>query len=304
VFHTEDDLLTELTACGFDFHTNLSEIAKKFPPVPNWGYENQLVIHYPLIRPFAGLVGEYKINLHDALAMQRPVDYWSAEFHPSMDLDDNFDLALNALTPLLGPGTPSDASNTKAREWDIGCFRIRIIAWPRELNSGFTNVYEGKNPYLWISTNIYVESRLPRIQRTEDYDLAQVQSQRLLPELSFRAFAPHYTYRNTLALEQSIGEHDSYCLCGPTHFRILTKESTLVIPRTEIEAVELGIAHPARGGGYWELALLTKPPEDKDAKPYRIAIHTNYSRNGGLPEAKSLAKGLGLPLKETSWFDE
>lgn len=269
--------------------------------MPNWGYENQLVIHYPLIRPFANLVSEYKINMHDDLALRRPNTYWSAEFHPSMDMDDNFDLALNALTPLLGPGTPSHASNTKDREWDIGCFRIRIIAWPRELNSGFTNVYEGKNPYLWISTNIYIESRLPRIQRTEDYDLTAVKAKALLPGLSFQAYAPHYLYRNSLRLEKALAKEENYCWIDESHLRILTQESTVVVPRQEIESVELGIAHPARGGGYWEIALSTLPPA---SKPYRFAIHTTYGPSGGKAEATELAKALSVPLTEASWFDD
>jgi hypothetical protein len=302
VFHKEDDLLTELTACGFDFHSNLSEIANRFPPVPNWGYQDQLVIHYPLTRPFAGLAPEYKISLHEDLALQRPVSFWHAEFHPSMDMDDNFDLALKALAPLFGPGAPSQASNTKDREWEIGCFRLRIVAWPRERNKGFKNVYEGKNPYLWISTNIYIESRFPRIERTEAYGLAQGQAHRLLPELHFRAQAPHYTYRNTITLENSLTQEESYCFYDGAHLRILSKESTLVVPHQEIEAVELGIAYPARGGGYWELALQTKPAGA--TQPYRIALHTNYSRGGGQEEAKGLASALGVPLKESSWLDE
>ncbi len=302
MFHTEDDLLTELTACGFDFHSNLSEIAKKNPPVPNWGYKDQLVILYPLTRPFAGLAQEYKISLHEDLAFQRPVSFWSAEFHPSAGVDENFDLALNALTPLLGPGAPSQANNTKDREWDIGCFRLRIVAWPRERNKGFKNVYEGKNPYLWISTNIYIESRLPRIHRTENYGLIEGQAHRLLPDLTFRAHAPHYTFRNSLSLENSLAQEASYCFHDGAHLRILTQQSTLVVPRQEIVAVELGIAYPARGGGYWELALITQPTGTD--KPYRFAIHTNYSRGGGQAEAKLLAKALGVPLKETSWLDE
>ncbi|MEJ1933442.1 hypothetical protein WDZ92_24850, partial [Nostoc sp. NIES-2111] len=145
MFHSEDDLLTELTACGFDFSSNLSAIAQKFPPVPNWGYANQLVIPYPLTRPFANLASEYKISLHEELALLRPVSSWYAEFHPTQDLDSNFDRALQALTPLLGPGTAGQATNTRDREWEIGCFRLRIVAWPRDRNRGFQNVYEGKN---------------------------------------------------------------------------------------------------------------------------------------------------------------
>lgn len=302
MFHTEDDLLTELKACGFDFYTNLAEIAKRIPPVPNWGYQDQLVIHYPLIRPFAGLAHEYKISLREDLDRQRPVSFWSAELHPSMDMDDNFDLALHALTPLLGPGSSSQASNTKDREWELGCFRLRIVAWPRERNKGFKNVYEGKNPYLWISTNIYIESRLPRIHRTENFGLMEGQAHRLLPDLTFRAQAPHYTYRNTSSLENSLAKEASYCFYDGAHLRILSKESTLVVPRQEIEAVELGIAYPARGGGYWELALITQPTGTD--KPYRFAIHTNYSRGGGQTEAKLLADALNVPLKESSWLDE
>lgn len=300
MFHSEDDLLTELTACGFDFSSNLSAIAQKFPPVPNWGYANQLVIPYPLTRPFANLASEYKISLHEELALLRPVSSWYAEFHPTQDLDSNFDRALQALTPLFGPGTAGQATNTRDREWEIGCFRLRIVAWPRDRNRGFQNVYEGKNPYLWISTNIYIESRLPRLARTESY--RPHPSHLLLPELNFRAYAPHYNYRNTQELEASLAPEVALCCYDGTHVRLLSREHTIVIPHHEVEAVELGIAYPARGGGYWELALITKPTGT--TQPYRVAIHTNYARGGGQAEAQALAAALRVPCRESSWLDE
>jgi hypothetical protein len=293
--------VTELAACGFDFHTNLGTIAERFPPVPNWGNEKQPVVCYPLLRPFAGLASEYKISLHDDLDRLRPASYWFAEFQPTMDVDGNFALAVRALSALLGPGSEGDASNTKEREWRIGCFRIRAIAWPRQLNRKSTNVYEGKNPYLWISANIYVESLLPRIERTEDYDLASLRSKRLLPELVFRPQSPHYSYRNSLALESSLGEGESYCLLDESHLRIVVRETTFLIPRGEIVAVELGVARPARGGGYWEIALHTQPV---GGRPYRFAIHLTYGRRGEGREAEKLARALGVPLQESEWLDD
>ncbi len=293
--------MTELTACGFDFHNNLGIIAEKFPPVPNWGYERQPVVRYPLTRPFAGLASEYKISLHDDLDRLRPANYWYAEFHPTQHLDDNFALAVRQLTALLGPGAEGHAGNTKEREWGIGCFRIRAIAWPRELNRSSSNVYEGRNPYLWISTNIYVESLLPRIARTEDYDLASLQSRRLLPGLYFRPQAPHYSYRNSLAMEATLGKDDSYCFLDESHLRVVTRETTVVTPRAEIVAVELGVARPARGGGYWEIALHTHPA---GGRPYRFTIHLTYGRDVGRREAEQLARALGVPLQESEWLDD
>jgi hypothetical protein len=165
---TEEQLMDLLRECGFDFTSNARDIAVRFPQEADWGVPSFQVLPFRLARPFAGFGEVWKIPLNRGVEFDLPPTQYFHEFHPTKDARSNFDQALEPLTALLGPGRSGTSTNVYERTWPIGFFTIRVISWPRELNSRFRNSYEGHNPYLWISAKVYIEPSFPFVHPGED----------------------------------------------------------------------------------------------------------------------------------------
>ena len=164
----EEELLTTLEDHGFDFTSTVREIEARFPKELEWGVPGFQVLPYRLLRPLAGLGEIWKIPITRDVEFDLPPTRYQHSFHRTDDAKGNHNLAVAVLTPLLGGGKLSAATNVYGRCWRVGFFEIRVTTWPRELNRSGHNAFQGKDPYLWTSANVTIEPDFPFVRFSED----------------------------------------------------------------------------------------------------------------------------------------
>lgn len=105
-----------------------------------------------------GLKVSLRANFDRNLCASVPLIYFSCQVHISDDTDANLAHAASQLEAVLGRGTDSSVSNTRARRWDDGYARIEAITWPRELQfAGLSNPAHKRHPFLAFSCHVSIQ---------------------------------------------------------------------------------------------------------------------------------------------------
>lgn len=242
-----------LEACGFDFTSTTRGIARRFPPELDWGVPSSTILPFQVKKPFAGFGPIWKIPVNREIDYDLPPTMYTHEFHPTDDVRSNFDRAAQQLTAVLGEGQVGGASNAFERSWRIDLFTIRTIAWPRERNTTFWNVYEGHNPYLWISSTVYVQRDFPFIRATVD---ASEPIHRLMgPTVDYRIVCNSSVY----ARRNLVSGPSGTMVVGMTDdaFVVRAEDRSIRVPLGEIQHVVHTRMTPGRFAGSSSLALNT-----------------------------------------------
>jgi hypothetical protein len=248
---SEPQLLALFESCGFDFAATVRDIAVRFPQELDWGVPSSLVLPFQLTQSFAGFGPIWKVPVNREVDFDLPPATYFYEFHPTGDMKTNFDRAVGQLTPVLGEGQVTSASNASERTWRIGLFTIRVIAWPKEKNAMYTNAYEGHNPYLWIDAKIYVRPDFPFAHPTEDAVQPLHELFTSAPGYTLVCESPVYTRRNRVA-----GARDTVVVGTRDDALIIRAEDRSVrIPVGEIQQVVLTRLTPAQFSGSSSLSL-------------------------------------------------
>jgi hypothetical protein len=226
---SEEQLIDVFRKCGFDFTSNASDIAVRFPKELDWGWFQ--VLPFQLTRAFAGLGSVWKIPVNCALELDLPPTRYVQEFHPTGDVRENFEQAVEKLAALLGPGDPGKSTNVYERNWQVGFFRISVMSWPRELNRTSTNASEGRNPYLGISANISINPAFPFVCPSED---AGTPMRALIwPSKNYRLICKSLVYARRNLVSAPAGTFVAGLVPGA--FLIRTEDRTVRIPLDQIQ---------------------------------------------------------------------
>lgn len=248
---SEQQLLELFESCGFDFTAIVRDIATRFPQEFDWGVPSSVVLPFQLTQPFAGFGPIWKVPVSREVDFDLPPATYFHEFHPTDDMKTNFDRAVGQLTPVLGAGQVTSASNAFERTWRIGLFTIRVIAWPKEKNAMYSNAYEGHNPYLWIDAKIYVRPDFPFAHPTEDAAQPLHELFTSAPGRTLVCASPVYTRRNRVS-----GAPDTVVVGTRDDALIIRAEDRSVrIPLGEIQQVVLTRLTPAQFSGSSSLSL-------------------------------------------------
>jgi hypothetical protein len=248
---SEPQLLALFESCGFDFTATVRDIAVRFPQELDWGVPSSVVLPFQLTQPFAGFGPIWKVPVNREVDFDLPPATYFYEFHPTDDMKTNFDRAVGQLTPVLGGGQVTSASNAFERTWRIGLFTIRVIAWPKEKNAMYTNAYEGHNPYLWIDAKIYVRPDFPFAHPTEDAAQPLHELFTSAPGYTLVCASPVYTRRNLVA-----GARDTVVAGTRDDALIIRAEDRSErIPLGEIQQIVLTRLTPAQFSGSSSLSL-------------------------------------------------
>jgi hypothetical protein len=248
---SEPQLLALFESCGFDFTATVRDIAVRFPQELDWGVPSVVVLPFQLTQPFAGFGPIWKVPVSRDVNFDLPPTTYVHEFHPTDDMKTNFDRAVDQLTAVFGQGQNASASNAFERCWRIGLFTIRAIAWPKEKNAMYSNVYEGHNPYLWLDAKIYVRPDFPFAHPTEDAAQPLQELFTSAPGYTLVCASPEYTRRNRVA-----GARDTVVVGTRDGALIIRAEDRSVrIPIEEIQQVILTRLTPAQFSGSSSLSL-------------------------------------------------
>jgi hypothetical protein len=250
---SEPQLLALFESCGFDFTATVRDIAVRFPQELDWGVPSVVVLPFQLTQPFAGFGPIWKVPVSRDVNFDLPPTMYVHEFHPTDDMKTNFDRAVEQLTAVFGQGQNASASNAFERCWRIGLFTIRVIAWPKEKNAMYSNVYEGHNPYLWMDAKIYVRPDFPFAHPTEDAGQPLHELFTSVPGYALICASPEYTRRNRVAGARAavvVGTRDGALI-------IRAEDRGVRIPLGEIQQVVLTRLTPAQFSGSSSLALNT-----------------------------------------------
>jgi hypothetical protein len=251
----EQQLIDVFDTCGFNFTSNACEIALRFPNELDWGVARFEVLPFRLNRAFAGLGSDWKIPVNRELEFDLPPTRYNHEFHPSGDVRENFDTAVAQLTELLGQGDTGKSTNVYERCWQVGFFKIQVISWPRNLNKTLgPNRFEGRNPYLWLSANVYIKPAFPYI--LPDEDATAPMKELILPSKSYRLICESVVYaRRNLFLAPT-----GTIVAGlvPGAFLIRTENRSVRIPIDQIQRVVHTRLTPGRFPGSSSISLDTK----------------------------------------------
>ena len=248
----EQQLVELLVQCGFDFQSNVRELARRFSKVADWGVKDFQIVPLRLTTPLAGLGDIWKIPVAREYNMELPPARYKHEYHPTSDAKTNHHLAEAALMKLLGDGKKGQATNVYSRDWQIDFFTIRVITWPRELNQRLANSFEGKNPYLWISANVSIEPEFPFIYPIEDG--AAPMTVILRPGNGYKLVCESEVYarrKRVRASEVAVGLAKGALL-------IRQEDRTVRVPFEEIEKIEHRKVEPTEGPGGSEIWLQGK----------------------------------------------
>jgi len=245
---SEPQLVALFGSCGFDFTATAREIAMRFPQELDWGVPSCIVLPFRLAEPFAGFGPIWKMPVSRDLDFDLPPTVYFHEFHPSDDVRANFDRAVEQLTALLGQGQVVSASNAFERSWRIGFFTIRAIAWPKERNTAFRNVYEGHNPYLWIDVKIFVRPDFPFVHSTVDGSRPMRELLTSAPGYTLVCESPVYARRNRVPGTVGAG------ICDDA-FVVRGEDRSVCVPLDEMQQVVLTRLTPGRFSGSSSLSL-------------------------------------------------
>jgi hypothetical protein len=268
-------------------------IAARFPAQADWGVKSFQVVPFVLSTPFAGF-DAWKIPFSGELDLDLPPQRYTHEYHPTADPRHNHDLAVAALTSWFGAGETGASSNVYERWWRVGFFKIRVMTWPRELNPGGRNEFEGRNPYLWISANVTIEPDFPFVERTEDASAPmEVLLEHPLLGLESRVYARRNIVDGAADLRRAGIVGDAFVVRG--------SETSLRVPLGEIRAVEHTRVTPDRYSGSSKLAFET-------VFLGRHEVHVTIA-NGAQTDsldavAKPVARRLSKPLRVEEYADE
>ena len=290
----EQQLLIEWERCGFDWVSTASQLFTRFPIEPDWGVAHFEVVRYRLGRAFAELGTEWKIPVNRPLEYDLPPTRYNFAYHPHASPGVNFSEALQKLAALFGPGESGYSKNVLERNWKVGFFRIHVITWPEELNRRSTNVFQGKNPYLWISANVSIEPELPFV---EEVDCAPPLEVLAMPgdDYSLDCGSQVYARRNRLPCGEWLAglTGDTFIVQGP--------DRTMRVPMAEIDSVTHLRLTPGRRDGESSIAL-------KATYLGRHAVTVTVARGNATESldavAPRLAKALAKPFTVEEYPDE
>lgn len=278
-----------LRECGFNFTSTARDIARRFPKEFDWGVASLPVLPFRLTCPFAGFGEVWKIPVSRDVDFDLPPTSYSHEFHPTGDVRENFDRAVNQLTEVFGPGHSGRATNVYEQDWQIGFFRLQVISWPRELNATSQNVYSGKNPYLGISANIYIRPAFPFIQPSED--ASEPIEELLVPSEThiLTCDSPVYARRNRISAPAGV------LVAGLAHqsFIIRSPDRTLRVPLKDIQKIVLTRLTPARFSGSSSILFETL---FLNRHPVSVSIATGTQADSLDEIAARLSQALAKPL--------
>ena len=273
----------------FDFISIARQLAVLSPKQLDWGVSGFEVIPFRLKRPFAGFDQEWKIPINRDLELDLPPTSYKHEFHPSTDACGNFDQALVQLTPLFGPGQAGEATNVYEHHWRVGFFTVRVTTWPAELNRNSHNVFQGKNPYLWLSANISIAPDFPFIEPTTAETMRPLFETNVCQSLV-------YARRNLTPASPT-----TLAGLSTTAFLIRSQDHTVRVPLDEIQKVNLLRLTPGRYSGSSTLSLETLFLGTHNVN---VAI-ANGPQTGSLDAtAQRLARALGKPLSVEEYSDD
>jgi len=251
VIRTEPELLNVVDWHGFDFRSTVQQIAARFPMVADYGVASSQIVPFRLRAPLLG--EDWKIPVNRGLENDLPPFRYCHEFHPTQSARENHDRAETELRALLGPGESGLATNVYERNWRLGFFQIRVLTWPRELNLRSSNVFEGKNPHLWISANITIEPDFPFIDPVEDASMTLPIVLEQGPGYSTVCQSQVYARRNRVfsnLAEPVVGIESSDVV-------IRGVDRTVRVPLEQIRSVKHTRVTPGRFGGSSSLDIET-----------------------------------------------
>jgi hypothetical protein len=293
---TEQHLVGVLKTCGFDFLSTAGEIAARFPKEPEWGVGPYDVLPFRLGQGFAGFGEIWKIPLSRDVEIDLPPTMYVHEFHPTDDTKANFEQAEKQLTALLGPGRPIHAANAYERDWQVGFFTIRVVAWPRALNTQFHNVFEGRNPYLWIEAKVYIQPEFPFIVPSEDPSQPIESVLGPSPGYTLVCDSPVYARRNLTAGPKAI-------MLGLQHGALVSRAEarSVRIPLDDIRSVVLTRLTPGRSSGSSMMAVSAVY-----LGRHRVAVKlADGEATASLDDAaRRLATALAKPLTVEQYADD
>jgi hypothetical protein len=286
---SEEQLLDEFRESGFDFTSTVGEMAHRFPKELDWGVPSCEVLPFRLERAFAGLGAVWKIPVNRELEFDLPPARYFHEFHPSNEVRENFDRALKQLTALFGAGRSGESTNVYERSWQIGFFTIQLISWPRELNSTLHNVFEGRNPYLWISANIYIVPAFPFIEPTED--AGESIEELLLPSETCKLVCGSRVYGRRNRVSAPAGTLVAG-LAGNA-FLIRAQDTTVRVPLEEIQKVLLT---RLTSGDYPGSSSVSLETLFLNRHKVSVSVATGSETHSLDEVAKHLSQAIGKPL--------
>jgi hypothetical protein len=295
VIETEAQLLELLFSHGFDFWSSVRDIAQRFPKRLDYAVSSSEIVPFRLRSPLLGDV--WKIPVNRALEMDLPPLCYRHEFHPTRDPRQNHDEAEAQFTALLGAGETGISTNVYERNWRIGFFTIRVITWPRELNRTGHNVFEGKNPNLWISANIYIEPDFPFVEPAVD---ASAPLNILLqegPDFTLECKSQVYARRNRVLANTATpmaGLHSDA-------FVIRTHDRSVCVPLAEIQAVKHTRMTPGRYSGSSSLDIETL---FLDRHKVSVSVARGSHSDSLDRIAEPLAQALSKPLAIEEYSDD
>ena len=295
MIETEEQFVETLFAHGFDFWSSVRDIAARFPKQLDYGVAHSDIIPFRLRRPLLGEV--WKIPVNRDLDNDLPPARYTHEFHPTRDARVNHDAAEAQLTALFGPGEAGKSTNVYERHWRIGFFTIRVITWPRELKRPGNNVFEGKNPNLWISANIYIEPDFPFVEPTED---GSAPIHVLLQEsagCTLECKSQVYARRNRVFASANT----RVAGVDLTSFVIRTYDRSVRVPLTEIQSVKHVRMTPGRYSGSSSIELETM---FLNRHPVSVAVVRGAQSDSLDRIAAPLAEAIGKPLSVEEYSDD
>jgi hypothetical protein len=286
---SEDQLMEVFRGCGFDFNSTAREIGVRFPKVLDWGVQGYEVLPYQLRHAFAGFGPLWKIPVNREVEWDLPPTRYVHEFYATSDVRENFERTLQQLTTLLGPGRSGQATNVYERNWRIGFFTIRVISWPRELNQTLHNAFDGRNPYLWIAANIYIQPDFPFVDPSED--AGEAIRELLVPSASCKVICDSQVYarRNRAAAAKDT------LVVGLVADALLIRaeDRTVRVPLAQIEKVVLTRLTPSRFAGSSSLWLNTV---FLGRHQVRVPVVSGGEAESLDKSSNELARAIGKPL--------
>ena len=295
MIQTEIELLRVLHGHGFDFSNTVREIAVRFPKELDYGVAGSEVVPFRLMSP---LMGDFwKIPVNRGLEDDLPPTRYCHEFHPTRDPRQNHDGAVVLLRSLLGRGEGGPATNVYEESWTVGFFSIRVLTWPRELNQRSSNVFEGRNPNLWISANVSIEPEFPFIEPVEDASTPLRVLLRDGADYGLQCGSQVYARRNRVPARHDTREAG----LEAGSFVIRTQDRTVRVPLGQIQSVKHTRVTPGRFGGSSSIEF-----ETMFLNRHSVAVPVvNGGKTGSLDRiAGQLAAQIAKPLRVEEYSDD